>query len=271
MSAKVTAPVSVIIPCYRCQDTIARAVQSVAAQTWCPAEVILIDDASGDDTPRVLQTLEKSYGNNWIRVIIRQENGGPGAARNTGWDIATQPYIAFLDADDVWHPRKVEIQLRYMLGHPEIALSGHRWRWLSEGEPLPTLPQCYTVKSIRCWQMLLTNRLSTPTVMLKRDLNFRFEPDKRYSEDYLLWLKCICSGYKAAFIDLPLAYIYKAPFGAGGLSAWLGAMEKGELDTYWRLHKEGLISWSSFAALSIFSILKYTRRLIIVRFMAMRK
>jgi len=266
----VKAPVSVVIPCYHCKDTIHCAVQSVAAQSWRPAEVILVDDASDDDTPRVLRALQDRYGNNWVRVIPRQVNGGPGAARNTGWEIATQPYIAFLDADDFWHPRKIEIQLKYMLEHPEIAISGHRYRWLKEGEAIPPLPESYTIKPITRWQMLLSNRLSTITVMLKRSLNFRFEPSKRYSEDYLLWLQIISSGYKATLIDLALAYLYKAPYGAGGLSGQLWKMEKGQLDTYRRLRSEGLISWPVFVGLSALSMAKYLRRVMICKLRAMR-
>lgn len=257
------APLTVVIPCYRCKDTIERAVASVAAQTWRPAELILVDDASGDITPEILYYLQNRYGSNWIKVILRQENGGPGVARNSGWDVATQPYVAFLDADDAWHPRKIEIQLKYMEAHPEVAITGHRSCWLREEEPLPPLPENYTIKPVPRWQMLISNRLPTRTVMLKRNLDFRFEPAKRHSEDYLLWLRIVCSGYKAAFIDLEMAYLYKAPYGAGGLSGQLWEMEKGELDTYRRLRNERLISWPTFLALSTFSMAKYIRRLVV--------
>lgn len=78
-------------------------------------------------------------------------------------------------------------------------------------------------------------------------------------------LQIVCSGYKAAFIDLDLAYCYKAPYGAGGLSSQLWPMEKGELDTYKRLRDERLISWSTFVGLSVFSMAKYIRRLVITK------
>jgi glycosyltransferase involved in cell wall biosynthesis len=262
LKGKEYAPVSVIIPCYRCWNTIERAVASVAAQTWQPAELILVDDASDDDTPKVLYNLQKHYGEEWIKLILREENGGPGAARNNGWDSATQPYVAFLDADDAWHPCKIEIQLKYMLAHPEVAITGHRWRFLREGEPLPSLPKHWAIRQISWWQMLISNRLSTPTVMLKRDLKFRFDPTKRYSEDYLLWLQIIYNGFKAVFIDLDLAYIYKAPYGVGGLSGQLWAMEKGELDVYWKLWRRKNISFVLLLCLIPFSLSKYVLRLI---------
>ncbi len=178
--------------------------------------------------------------------------------------------MAFLDADDAWHPRKIEIQLKYMLVHPEVAITGHRSRWLREGESLSLIPEHYAFKPISRWQMLMSNRWSTPSVMLKKNIGFRFEPGKRRSEDYLLWLRIICSGYKAMFIGLDLAYLYKAPYGAGGMSRQLWAMERGELDTYRRLRNEQLISWPSFLALSVFSMVKHMRRAVICKLRAMK-
>ncbi|MHB1099234.1 MAG: glycosyltransferase family 2 protein, partial [Burkholderiales bacterium] len=107
-------PVSVIIPCYRCAETIARAVDSVLKQTLPPEEILLVEDCSGDDgnTLAVLHSLQQN--NPFIRVIPLAKNGGPAAARNAGWDAAKQPYIAFLDADDAWHPKKLEIQYSWM-------------------------------------------------------------------------------------------------------------------------------------------------------------
>jgi len=128
------ASVSVVIPCYCCKNTIERAVKSVAEQTLRPAELIIVDDASNDGTLEFLFEIKRKYGNDWIKIIPRQENRGPGATRNVGWDIATQPFIAFLDADDAWHPHKIEIQLKYMQEHPAIDITGHRSRWLREGE-----------------------------------------------------------------------------------------------------------------------------------------
>jgi len=243
-------------------------VVSVVAQTWRPAELILVDDASDDDTLSVLQDLQCCYGNDWIKIVYQQENRGPSVARNTAWDIAGQSYIAFLDADDAWHPRKIEIQLKYMQAHPEVAITGHYARWLREGEPFLRLSEHYTIKPIARLHMLISNRLSTHTVMLKKDLNFRFELAKWHSEDYLLWLNIICSGHKGAFIDLDLAYIYKAPYGAGGLSGQFWKMGKSELDNYRRLREKRLISWPAFIVLIVWSLVKYARRVIISRLRA---
>ena len=119
------AKVSVVIPCYRCADTIARAVTSIAEQTSRPAEVILVDDCSGDDTLATLYELQAEYPQGWVKVIESPKNAGPGTARNLGWEAATQAYIAFLDADDSWHPQKIEMQYGWMSKNPEVALTGH--------------------------------------------------------------------------------------------------------------------------------------------------
>jgi len=257
----VSTPVSVIIPCYRCWDTIERAVASVAGQTWRPAELILIDDASADETPEVLHTLQNRHGSDWIKLIVRQENGGPGGARNAGLAVASQPYVAFLDADDAWHPRKIEIQLGYMLDHPEVAITGHRSRWLQKERDLLPLRGSHKTRSISKYQMLVANRLATRTVMLKREIKCLFEPGAWYSEDYLLWLQIICQGHQATLLNLELAYSYKAPYGAGGWTGDLWAAEKRELHTYKRLHEERLVSLAVSAGVSVFSLAKYARRL----------
>lgn len=253
-------PVSTIIPCYRCADTIDRAVSSVVRQVCKPAELILVDDASNDGTLEKLRAYESRYGADWVKVIALKRNGGPSMARNEGWDAATQPYIAFLDADDAWHPRKLLIQYQWMSSHPSVALTGHAWLWVRSAMPGVDLPQEWRTWQVSPRTLLLSNRLSTPTIMLRRDLPNRFDVTKRYSEDYLLWLEIVLAGHAAFFIDLPLAYVFKAPYGESGLSARLWEMELGELDTYRKLAAAGMITRTSLWFLYSWSMLKFLRR-----------
>ena len=97
--------VSVIIPTYNYGRYLGEAIDSALGQTLPPLEVIVVDDGSTDDTPQVLA----SYGDR-IRVV-RQKNSGVAVARNSGIAAARGDYVAFLDADDVWLPRKLELQL----------------------------------------------------------------------------------------------------------------------------------------------------------------
>ena len=262
------APVSVVIPCFRCAATIARAVASIAQQTRKPAEVILVDDVSGDGTLEILQALARQHPG-WIKVIALNKNQGAAGARNAGWEAASQPYIAFLDADDAWHPKKIEVQLDCMMRNPEYGLVGHIHVLLDEDRTDWAVPlSSIQVTAVSNFSALLSNPFSTPTVMLKSRLPFRFKEEKRHVEDYLLWLQIILSGVPAAFINAPLAATFKADYGDNGLSAQLWKMELGELDAYWQIYKEGLVGLPLTLGLLAYSLIKYVRRLIIV---AMRR
>jgi len=260
---KSLAPVSVIVPCYRCVDTIERALESVWQQTSRPAEVILIDDYSCDNTLLELYRLQKYYGDDWIKIVEHKNNGGPSVARNSGWTIAAQPYLAFLDADDSWHPRKIELQYVWMSEHPEVALTGHDLMVLRGNEKLPKVTVPLPANQVSAKSLLISNRFSTPTVMLKRKLDLRFEPDKRCSEDYLLWLSIVFQGYAAYRFEGTLAYLYKGRFGEGGLSGNLWEMEKGQLDTYHKLFTCRYITRTKFGLLCCYSLLKFLRRFFI--------
>jgi glycosyltransferase involved in cell wall biosynthesis len=255
------APVSVVIPCFRCAKTIARAVESITRQSTRPAEVILVDDASGDGTLEVLRQLGQTHPD-WVKLLTLEANQGSASARNAGWAIARQPYIAFLDADDSWHPQKIEIQYAYMAANPEVVLSGHAHRLLNkdEFEPNWSIGE-YSVRNVSKNALLLSNRFVTPSVMLKREMSFRFSEGKRHMEDHLLWLEIACAQMKITRISAELAAIYKAPYGATGLSAQMWAMEMGELENYRHLYSNRCINILQLLALRTFSIAKFARRL----------
>jgi len=256
-------PVSVIVPCYRCSLTIERAISSIALQVQKPAEVILIDDASGDETLNVIQALEKQY-SGWIKVVSLFVNVGAASARNSGWEIATQPYIAFLDSDDAWHPRKLEIQYAFMKGNPSVVLSGHGHRILKgNNENLDWKVFLGKELYIQKWQLLVSNRFVTPSVMVRRGIKQRFIEKQRYMEDHMLWLQIIYSGATVVKLPIELAAIYKSPFGVAGLSSQLWLMEYGELKNLANLYRERKINWGQLNALRVFSLLKYTRRVIV--------
>ena len=109
-----TPPVSVIMPTYNCARYLPEAIGSVLAQTYRDFEIVVVDDGSTDNTQEVLA----GYGDR-IRAI-RQPNQGRSAARNTGIMAARGEYIAFLDADDLWLPRKLERQMALFGERPEL-------------------------------------------------------------------------------------------------------------------------------------------------------
>ena len=263
MRLRDTAPVTVVIPCFRCTRTIKRAITSIEHQTQKPAEVILVDDASGDDTMRALKEIEQQY-RGWIQVVSLKENLGAAGARNVAWAMATQPFIAFLDADDAWHPQKIEIQYAYMSSHTEVVLCGHSHRVLKHvdarhdwalGDWL-AMPICK-------WQLLLSNTIITPSVMLRRSIHQRFTSGQRHMEDHMLWLEVVCNGGKINKLSAELAAIHKSPFGEGGLSGQMWLMEKADLNNYKKCLQNNYISHGQWSILSIYSLVKFLRRLVI--------
>ena len=121
--------VSVVMPVYNGAPTLRAAIDSVLAQTFPDFEFIVVDDASTDDSAAIV----RAYGDR-IRFIRRAENSGICAvARTTGLSQARGRYIAYIDQDDLWEPRKLEIQTAFMEAHPELPLS-HTYAWVIDGD-----------------------------------------------------------------------------------------------------------------------------------------
>jgi len=99
--------VSVVVPAYERADVVGRAIDSALAQTVADIEVVVVDDGSEDDTRSVVE----GYDDDRVRYLAHERNRGVSAARNTGVGAARGEYVAFLDSDDEWLPRKLERQL----------------------------------------------------------------------------------------------------------------------------------------------------------------
>jgi glycosyltransferase involved in cell wall biosynthesis len=253
--------VSVVIPCYRCAASVTAAVRSAHEQSVRPLETIAVDDASDDGTGETLTALAAEYGSHWLRIIRLRQNRGPASARNTGWDAARGEFIAFLDADDEWHPRKLEIQLQVMQSDPGIALSGHRH---SFGKPVALDAHIPVIKEISARALLWRNQFVTPSVMVRREIPHRFLEGRRYMEDHLLWTQIAFSGLRILRIELPLATLFKPAYGVSGQSAALLQMEAAELANYRSLRREGRIGALTHSGLWFWSGAKFVRRLAVV-------
>lgn len=256
-------PVSVVIPAFRARATLARAVDSVARQSALPCELIVVDDGSADGTAEMAQRLAHQYGQDWMKVLVLPQNRGAASARNVGWEAAEGEFIAFLDADDYWLPDKVEYQYAYMSTHADVVLSGHDHATISSPS-VPKVMRAMRTETIVPWKLLLSNPFVTPSVMVRKSVASRFMAGKRYMEDHLLWMEIALSGGFIVKLNAPFAVIGKPAFGAGGLSAQMWQMEKGDLQNYWHLWRIGHIGLLATLFLSMFSLAKYLRRLIIV-------
>lgn len=109
-----TIPVTVLIPAYNARDFLQTAIETVRSQTVSVEEIVVVDDGSVDDTALLAERLG-------VR-LLRERRGGPAAARNAGLAAAKSEWIAALDADDIWHPRKLELQYNAALAEPRLGL-----------------------------------------------------------------------------------------------------------------------------------------------------
>ncbi len=251
-----------VIPCYRCALTIERAIQSVLDQTVLPREIILVDDFSNDagQTLAVLNNIQRLNVSLPVHIISLSKNGGPGTARSAGWDLAVQQYIAFLDADDSWHPKKIEIQWGWMSRHPDVALSGHGTTMIADSSLAPKILTEFAVQQISFNRLLVKNWFPTRSVMLRRDIPYRFTPGKRYAEDYLLWLRIAAQSLESWYIPVDLAYSFKQDYGESGLTADMWKFEIGELECYRQLYAQKAISRFTLLGVISLSLMKYFRR-----------
>jgi glycosyltransferase involved in cell wall biosynthesis len=240
--ARRTAPVSVVIPCYRCMRTVGATVASIAAQTLLPAEVILVDDGSGDGTSEGLARLASRYPDGWIKVVALPHNGGAARARNVGWERARHDHIAFLDADDTWYPTKLELQMAVLRAEPGIALISHRMAFHRRELPPPKPIYPLRARTLRRQAFLVQNPFRTGSVVLRSDIPFRFNERFRLVEDFLLWSQIALSGLLCVKINQVLAATHKPAFGAGGLSADMEAMHMAGVEVRRELRRQGLIS-----------------------------
>lgn len=177
--------VSVVMPVYNAADTVAQSMQSVLAQTYPDLELVIVDDGSADDSPAVIDAV----GGHDPRVVVLRNPGNRGvaASRNTGIEAASGDYIAFLDSDDWWHPRKLEVQLAQMrAAGARVSYAGYQ-RVDEAGHPLSTVRPPATVGYA---DMLKSNRIGNLTGLYDRSLG-----DGRFQrvghEDYVFWLQMV--------------------------------------------------------------------------------
>jgi len=259
----VTAPVSVIIPCYNCEKTLDRAVQSVVRQTLRPTELVLVDDGSTDSTVKRMFELQKIYGKDWIHIIELGEDLGVSTARNTGWNYATQKYVAFLDSDDAWHKEKIKIQYTTMEKNPRHIMSGHDYKVVKEPFQSYELAIDYKIEEYSFIRQLFKNHFVTPSVMIRRDSRIKFQAGRNDMDDHLLLIELAYVYGPALKIDLPLTFLFKKEWGVSGLSSKLWDMEKGNLQNFIYLYKKKIINLPLCFILLVLSLLRYQRRLLI--------
>jgi glycosyltransferase involved in cell wall biosynthesis len=194
--------VSIITPAYNVEHFISAAIQSVINQTFTNWEMIIVDDASEDNTCAIIQDFIAI--DNRIKLLQHSQNLGTGVARNKGIKKATGNYIAFLDADDVWEPHKLETQLVFMEAH-KIAISYSSYELIDEqgnalNKIVEALPRVTFNKQLKC------NYIGNLTGMYNVDvLGKLYLPEITKRQDWVMWLKAIKKAGEARGIQESLA------------------------------------------------------------------
>jgi len=258
------AAVTVVIPTFNSAATIKRALDSVLAQTVLPGRVIVVDNASTDATAEIVENVPVDNRCE-VKLVRQPRNGGPGAARNAGWNLVRTQFVAFLDSDDSWHPKKLEQQLDVAGRHPNDCFFGHTTRSSTMSDATYSSGTAPLIGSGRInyyslRHFLVRNRVSTPTVMLQSDLPFRFPTAHWYAEDYALWTAILAAGHRAVVQDLALTTLHKAAWGEAGLSAKLDDMHVGESLVLDGLRRDRAIGKIEYAIFRKWMTLKFKRR-----------
>jgi glycosyltransferase involved in cell wall biosynthesis len=175
--------ITIIIPAYNSGRFIADAVQSVLAQSVPPEQIIVVDDGSTDDTEAKLRPYLDRI------TLINQANQGAAVARNAGLQIATGDFIAFLDADDVWHRRKLEAQLGVLRRRPDIQMLGTE-TYDYPNTAAPGIAADAWIEEITLESLLVRNYFTTSSIVIRREIVDRlggFDKSVPTVEDFDYW------------------------------------------------------------------------------------
>ncbi len=184
--------ISVIIPAYNAERTIRQTIESVQRQTFQDFELIVINDGSKDRTVELVQSIQDER-----LKIFSYENGGLPVARNRGISRATGEFIAFLDADDLWTPDKLELQLTALKQHPEAGVA-YSWTYFmdvnEQGEAVSFLPSPQYSFEGNVYEKLLVSDFihSGSNTLIRRQAIAsagEFDPTLKSCEDWDYWLR----------------------------------------------------------------------------------
>ncbi len=193
--------VSVIMPCYNMEKFISDSIMSVRNQTYSSWELLIVDDASTDATADIVK--KQCEQDNRIHFTVKPEHSGIADTRNQCLKQAQGQYLAFLDADDIWHPEKLETQLGFMV-EKKVGFTYSTYDCIDEmGQPLDK--SVMTAGNLNYEAYLRNTIIGCSTVMVnKAVVGEVVVPAFRTSEDTATWLSILKKGFLAYAIDKPL-------------------------------------------------------------------
>ncbi|QDS88347.1 Hyaluronan synthase [Rosistilla ulvae] len=178
--------ISVVIPCYNGASYLDETLRSALAQTHRPLEILLVDDGSTDNSVEIAESFAPHV------TVYRQPNSGESVARNRGIELAKGDFVAFLDADDLWEPNKLEAQISQFNRVPELSCVYTDFCLLVNGVPVeaPARPESHSAPGFQT-KMLLEWCVLPSTALVRRELaaRVRFPEHVRDSEDIIFFLE----------------------------------------------------------------------------------
>jgi len=255
---------SIVIPTYNSQSTILKCIKSCIKQSYKEFEIIIIDDCSSDATVEIIEEFVKKENIDNIKIKRLELNGGASVARNTGMKMAKGGYIALLDSDDYFHPKKLEIINKLILANSKIDLLGHDYYIEDDidSSNLTINTKDMELKKIECNQLLLSNFAVTPSVIFKKSINLYFNEEMRYTEDHEFFLRVCYKDFKIYYLNKKLVGLNRGILSAGGQSSNNLKMRLGEIQMYLGLYKLNNKYIFITPFLVLFSIFKHLYKVI---------
>jgi len=256
--------ISVVIPVYNAENTIYTTLNSIKSQTGGHFEIIVVNDGSTDNSLVEVYAFRKAHPQ-LCMIIIDKMHEGVSATRNTGLRVATGDYIAFLDADDEWHPEKTTKQLAVLKEVADADFVG----CLYKPHPVRSSSKSFPhITEVTSRDLLFKNFFQTSTVIMKRKVFSAvgyFEKTISYGEERNYFLRASkifpCLLMNENLINYGNG---KRAFGQSGLSANLVQMEIGELKNLLYAYRTLNMPLFTCCNAIMFSLVKFARRLCIV-------
>lgn len=206
--------VCAVITTFNYERFIADALDSVLAQTLPPDEIVVIDDGSTDNTAKVVE----AYTERGVRYVY-QENSGAGAARNRGLRETTSPLVAFLDADDMWLPGKLDMQVALLRAHPDAVMASGQKIWWDVRRDRRFIEQVQELEPARQRrEICIDNTVGNPSMaLIRREAIERvgeFDAGLRWGQDWELFIRLANAGRIVVAPEPVILYRWHA----GGLS-----------------------------------------------------
>ena len=243
------AEISVIMPTYNCEKFIGTAVESVLCQTFSDIELIIVDDCSIDETPRILSELQN--GDKRIKVLKNERNMGVAETRNRGISFASGRVIALIDSDDIWEPEKLGAQY-------ELYCAGNKIIYCSYGfidDKGSQIKRPFIVPETTNYRKMLTNNVISCSTILADASLMKNNPfsDSFYHEDYVLWMKLLKIEKNAVGLRDVMAH-YRLHDNSRSSKKTRAALNR------WKVYREGLgmnffasaVAFAGYAANGVF-------------------